>query len=208
MAGRLIDISRRISPRSMVYGNGPPMRMAPMCSIEGGGPFNITQLDWSTHFLTHVDPPRHAIAGGASLDEIPLSRFMGASIVVEVAGDAIEPEDVPSDAAGLNVLFKTRNSAMPTEGPFDENFVYLSGPAAEKLAAQKVNLVGIDHLNIDRFGDFSFPSHYALLGNDILILEGLDLSQASPGRYELMALPLRIVQGDGSPVRAVLISKS
>ena len=200
-----LDISRVISPRSTVYEGSKPLGLTPLCSIATGEKFNITKLDWTTHFLTHVDVPHHAIAGGANLDQVPLSRFMGNALVVEAHGAAVEPSDLPMLSKGMNILFKTRNSTVATDAPFDRNYVYISPSAAKKLGEARVNLIGIDCLNVDRFGDDSFPAHQALLGNNVLILEGVDLSAVKPGCYQLIALPLRIERGDGSPVRAVLI---
>jgi arylformamidase len=202
-----LDISRVISPKSTVYAGSKPLGLTPECSIATGSKFNITRLDWTTHFLTHVDAPYHAIAGGATLDQVPLSRFIGDALVVEASGDAVEPEDLPPLSKGMNILFKTRNSSIATDASFDKNYVYISPRAAEILGNARVNLVGIDCLNVDRFGDDSFPAHQSLLGNDVLILEGVDLSGVKPGHYKLIALPLRIERGDGSPVRAILIPK-
>jgi arylformamidase len=200
-----IDISRRISPEAVSYGDGEPLGMKPVCSVGvNGSNWSITKLDWTTHFLTHVDPPAHHIPGGATLDQVPVARFMGPAIVVEAKGDAVEASDVPGEIAGLNILFKTRNSSVATNAPFARDYVYISAAAAQALVRERVNLVGIDYLSVDPFGAESFPAHTALLGNDILILEGADLSSVSPGRYHLVALPLRIAEGDGSPVRAVL----
>lgn len=200
-----LDISRSISPKSVTYGGDQPLNMPSLSSVGPGSRWSITKLDWTTHFLTHVDPPCHGVRGGANLDQIPLNRFMGEALVVEVQGDAVELGDVPAGAKGLSVLFKTRNSTIATEAPFARDYVYISGEAAEALVRAEVNLVGIDYLNVDRCGDETFPAHRALLGNNVLILEGLDLNRAAAGRYQLVALPLRIAQGDGSPVRAVLV---
>jgi arylformamidase len=199
------DISRTISPDSVVWAGSKPLGLTPICSIGPGSAFSVTKLDWTTHFLTHVDPPCHVIAGGVTLDQIPVSRFMGDALVVEARGDVVEPRDVPPFAPGMNVLFKTRNSDRSTLEPFDPDYVYIRAAAAEILAVGRANLVGIDYLSVDKFGDETYPSHYALLGNNVLILEGLDLSGVAPGRHHLIALPLRISAGDGSPVRAVLL---
>ena len=200
-----LDISRPISPKSVVYAGSKPLGMSPLCSIGPGSSFSVTKLDWNTHFLTHVDPPCHGVLGGATLDQIPLSRFMGPAIVVEARGDCVELADVPPDISGTSILFKTRNSNTPTDAPFDPDYVYISAKAAAALVRAKVNLVGIDYLSVDPFGDETVPAHHALLGNNILILDGLDLSRVAPGHYTLFALPLRISEGDGSPVRAVII---
>ena len=203
-----IDISRTISTNALVYPGDSPIEVTPLCKIGPDSPCNILQLGgWTTHFLTHVDPPLHFVKDGASLDEIPLSRFIGDTLVIEADGDAVSPSHIPSgdEIKGLNILFKTRNSATWNDHVFNENHVYVSGGAAELAVARGVNLVGIDYISIDRFGDEAYPAHRTLLQNGILILEGLDLTHVTPGRYTLIALPLRIAQGDGSPVRAVLI---
>lgn len=201
----VIDISRRIAPDALVYPGDEPLRMEPLCGIGPGCPFSITRLGWSTHFLTHIDPPSHLLLEGASLDDIPLHRFIGEAVVVEVMGDAILAEHVPAAARGCNVLFKTRNSAAYELGHYDEQHVYVSAGAAEAAVACGANLVGIDYLSVDRSGDETFPAHNILLRHDVLILEGIDLSDVAPGRYQLITLPLKIAAGDGSPVRAVLL---
>lgn len=204
---KIIDISRKISSNSTVYPGDGPLRLRSLCSIGPGCPCNITELGWTTHFLTHVDPPLHFIDGGSSLDEIPLDRFTGEAIVVEVKGDSVEPEHFgsPLISSGSTVFFKTRNS-IQWNGieKFDENHVYISEAAAKEAVALGINMVGIDYISVDRFGDENYPCHRTLLSNNIIILEGIDLSQVSAGKYHFFAFPLRIEKGDGSPVRALL----
>lgn len=202
---KVIDISRVIEPAAAVYPGDDPLEAAPVCEIGSEAPCNITGLvGWTTHFLTHVDPPRHFFPAGQTLDEIPLERFIGAARVVHVEGDAVTAEDLPTDLrAGANVLIKTRNSSTDPHA-FDEAHVYLDVSAVEALVTARVNLVGFDYLSVDRFGDEDYPAHRGLLAADILVLEGLDLSAVQPGEYRLLAMPLRIKGGDGSPVRAVL----
>jgi arylformamidase len=103
------------------------------------------------------------------------------------------------------VLFKTRNSRFWGETKeFQKNFVYLETEAAELLVKRGVKLVGIDYLSIEKF-DFDQPTtHWALLGNNVIVVEGLDLSAVAPGDYELICLPLKIKDGDGGPARVVL----
>lgn len=203
-SSELIDISRRIERGVALYPGDDPVDSQPLCEIGPEAPCNITSLvNWTTHFLTHVDPPRHFFPDGATLDELPLDRWVGRARVVVVDGPAIEASDIPSDVKGLNVLFKTRNSsADPTS--FDESHVYVTANAAQALVAGRANLVGFDYHSIDKFGDEDYPAHKTLLGGNVLVLEGLDLSASTPGEYYLSALPLKIGAADGSPVRAVL----
>lgn len=187
-----------------MYPGDPPLRMEPIWSIGPEHPCNVLALHWTTHVLTHLDAPRHFFPDGESIEELAPERFIGEALVVEVEGDAVRERDVPENVSGLNLLFKTRNSADWDPKAYNPNHVYLEGAAAEAIAARGANLVGLDYLSVDRFGDHSYPAHRALLGAGVLILEGLDLSGVEEGRYTLYALPLKIAGGDGSPVRAVL----
>jgi arylformamidase len=202
----MIDISLPIRPGAVVYPGDPPLAMGPIATIGSDG-YRLTQLGWTTHFLTHFDPPAHFLANGATIDEIPLARFHCPAVVVPVEGPSIEPEHVPEDVAGKAVLFRTTNSARLDATEFLEDHVYVSGAAAQALADRRANLVGIDYLDVDRFGDEDFPAHRILLANDVLILEGLDLRAVEPGEGTLIAFPLRIAAGDGSPTRAVFIPR-
>lgn len=202
----LIDVSRNISSNSVVYPGDAPLRMERLCSIEPGCPCNITELGWTTHFLTHVDPPLHFVEGGSSLDRVALDRFVSDAVVVEVDGDQVAENDVPAGALnGLSILFRTRNSSIADDAPFDQSHVFITKAAAEAAVARGANLIGIDYLSVDRFGDEEYPAHRTLLGGNVIILEGLNLSSVKAGKYTLIALPLKIVGGDGSPVRAILL---
>ena len=198
------DISRTITAEPLVYPDDPPVRMERAASIGAGSPFNVLQLSWSTHFLTHIDAPRHFFEEGESIAEIAPQRFVGPAVVVEVEGDAVRARDVPDVAPGVNLLFKTRNSAHWDPSIYDEKHVYITGDAADAIVESGANMVGLDYLSVDRFGDDAYPAHRALLGRGVLILEGIDLSGVEEGAYMLYALPLKIEAGDGSPVRAVL----
>jgi len=118
---------------------------------------------------------------------------------VELENLDIEPGDA--------LLFKTDNSISSRcrNGVFFESFVYLSSEAADFCVEKKVSLVGIDYISIEKYGDETFPSHRKILGNNILILEGIDLKAVPPGKYTLLCLPLKIKGGEASPVRAILL---
>ncbi len=201
------DISRTITAEPLVYPDDPPVRMERAVRIDEGSPFNVLHLSWSTHFLTHIDAPRHFFEEGESIAELAPERFIGPAVVVEVEGDAVQARDVPDVAPGVNLLFKTRNSVHWDSSVYDEQHVYITCEAAEAMVASGANMVGLDYLSVDRFGDEAYPVHRALLGGGVLILEGIDLSGVEEGAYTLYALPLKIEAGDGSPVRAVLAAE-
>jgi arylformamidase len=209
---KILDISRAISEDAPVYPGDEPLRMEPVCAIGPDSPSSITRLHWTTHFLTHLDPPSHFFKEGLALDQFPLERFINEALVIEIPGGRVEPADLPSADAmrGRSLLFKTLRAepepaAEPQAQPFDEHHPSLTPDAARRIAEAGANLVGIDTPSVDRHGDGAFPVHRTLLGAGVMILEGLDLAAAAPGRYQLIALPLKIVRGDGSPVRAVLL---
>jgi arylformamidase len=204
----LIDISRAIRSGAPIYPGDPPVRLARVAAIGPDCPYQLSTLSGSAHLLTHIDAPAHFVAGGATIDQIPLERFLGPALVVEVAGDAIGPADLPpaADLRGVGLLFKTRHSAGPLPAAFDERHVHLVPAAARALAAAGVNLVGIDYLDLERPGDPAYPVHRILLEAGVLILEGLDLSAAAPGRYTLAALPLKLAGAEAAPCRAVLLA--
>ncbi|GJQ48353.1 MAG: hypothetical protein HKUEN01_07390 [Candidatus Kuenenia stuttgartiensis] len=104
------------------------------------------------------------------------------------------------------VLFKTVNSSYWKFSTFKKDFVYLTKDAAQYLVDKGIRLVGVDYLSVEKFESQLAETHHTLLRNDVIILEGLDLSNVERGRYELIALPLKIKDGDGSPARVVLKS--
>jgi arylformamidase len=189
-----------ISGSALVYPGDPAVRMAPVCEA----PFRLTELALTTHVLTHLDAPRHFYAEGQSISDLPVERFLCEALVVEIEGDAVVPSHVPARCAGMAVLFKTRHSG-PWAREYDHNHVYLTPEAATLLAERGANLAGVDYLDVDRDGDSEYTVHRTLLGAGVLILEGLDLRDVPPGAYRLAAFPLRIQDGDGAPVRAVLL---
>ncbi|MCH7472678.1 cyclase family protein [bacterium] len=101
------------------------------------------------------------------------------------------------------VLFKTRNSGLLHQREYDPDFVAFSVEAAEALVQQGVELVGLDYLSVAH-ADEQVPVHRAFLDHGVVLLEGIDLSEVAPGRYELMCLPIFLKDSDGAPCRAVL----
>ncbi|HIE30828.1 MAG TPA: cyclase family protein [Methanosarcinales archaeon] len=198
----MIDITRTIGPDTVVF----PGDAAPFISQTHRGGYTLSELTLNSHSGTHIDAPLHFFGSSKSLDMIPVKRFFldadvvaiksqVAVTVAELKGRRIDP--------GQAILFKTKNSDLP-RNQFHEDFVYIKPDAAEWLVDTGVSLVGIDYLSPDRYGDTDFPVHRTLLGAGVLILEDIDLRAVSPGRYQLVCLPIKIHQADGAPCRAVL----
>ncbi len=184
-----------------------------MARVEEGAGFNLSALTLSSHAGTHLDAPAHLIQNGRTLDQYPAERFVLPAYVAFVEGrETIRPSDLQDlkIAKGEALLLRTDNSTrvLLEGGEFSERFVHLSEDAARFCVAMGIAMVGIDYLSVDRYGDESAPAHRCLLENDVLILEGIDLRDVSPGRYMLLCLPLRIKNAEAAPARAFLIRGS
>jgi arylformamidase len=169
-------------------------------------------LHFGAHTGTHIDAPAHFIHGAAKVDSVPLELLIGAAEVIEVPQDCLVIDEnfvrEHVRTGTKRVLFKTKNSEFWQNNltTFQTDYTSLSNEAATLLAQLNVNLVGIDYLSIEEFQSENFETHLNLLSHDIVILEGLNLSNVDPGIYELICLPLKLAggDGDGAPARAVL----
>lgn len=207
----IYDISVPIGNDTPVYAGDPGIELVPMHSIDKGDSANVSLLKLGLHSGTHMDPPRHFINDGATIDELPLDVLIGDCVLREIdTGGAItverlESADIP---AGVErILFKTRSSQYWNDNVFHTDFAHLSPEAADWLVDRGVKLVGIDYLSIEVFHSPTHAVHRRLLGAGVVVVEGLDLRQVSSGTYTLICLPLKVKGGDGGPTRAVLMTK-
>lgn len=208
----IFDITVPISPELPVYPGDPPIELDRVMLLENGDIANVSRLCCSTHIGTHVDPPAHFISGAMTLDQLPLEVLIGPARVIDT-GQAPFIDATVLNRCELNgatrILFKTRNSEfwpprMNADKIFREDFVYLESDAARLLVERGVKLVGIDYLSVEKFNFDQPATHLVLLGAGVVIVEGLALRNIRPGDYELVCLPLKIKDGDGSPARVVL----
>jgi len=208
----IYDITVPLSAVTPTYPSDPAIEIKAWSELDRGDSANVSLLHFGAHSGTHVDAPAHFIAGGSKVEALPLESLMGKATVVELPPDmmAIDADFVNNycNQASERILFKTRNSNFwnkPAEG-FRTDFTYLEPEAARCLTEMGMRLVGIDYLSIEQFKSEKHETHRILLAKGVVILEGLDLTNIAPGRYELICLPLRIAggSGDGAPARAVL----
>ncbi len=209
----IVDVSVPVHDAMTVYRGNPPVRIRPAMTLASDG-VNLSELCLGSHTGTHVDAPSHFIEGGKGIDRLDLRRFVGPAWVADVRRvvGGIGAEDlrrarIPKGSRRL--LLRTRNSRLwhPAR-PFRPDFVYLAPDGADWMIEHGVELVGIDYLSIEGYDVLGAPTHKRLLGAGILIVEGLDLFKIRPGRWQLMALPLRITNGDAGLTRAVLWTTS
>ena len=208
----IYDITVPISNELPTWPDDPSVQLTVWRSLSSGDAANVSMLNFGAHTGTHVDAPAHFIEGAAKIESLPLDVLIGEAQVVEVPDDlhAIDEEFALAhcDPDASRVLFKTRNSAFwnESEPQFHPDFTYLDLKAAQALVERGIKLVGIDYLSIEQFDSAKHETHLALLSRDVVILEGLNLTDIPAGKYELICLPLRLrsTKGDGAPARVVL----
>ena len=194
----------------------PDVAVCPVTEIARGRLLNISRLDAATHAGTHVDAPRHIVADGTPIDEVPLEQLRGPGVVVPVrraAGEAITVDDVLAAGAevaeGSVVLLATGWGRRFTDDSYFDH-PHLSVELAEWLVARRVRMVGIDCCTVDvavgrRDAAFDYPVHRALLGNGIPIIENLaDVADAAGRPVTVYAFALAVRGGDAAHARVVL----
>ncbi len=191
-----------------VWPTSDKFRVTWVKTIKDNG-VNESSLSFNTHTGTHLDVPYHYLESGTRAGEIPLMTLVGKALVVEYMGERSISADFLDSITlqdGCNkILFKTRNSLFRgTE--FRKDFIALSADGAEWIARKGIELVGIDYLSIQNFGDEENRTHKILLQNNVLILEGLCLGNVEKGIYDLVALPLNIIETEGAPARVILMT--
>lgn len=209
---RFHDITVPLSETTPIYPGDPELEIHPWKRLVDGDSANVTYLRLGAHTGTHVDAPAHFIRDAARVESLSLEALIGPAEVVEVplSYEVINREFVAENVKqGVKrILFKTRNSKFWSEkqSEFQTAFTHLDVSAADYLVALGIKLVGIDYLSIENFKSDNHKTHLSFLSNNIVILEGLNLTNVAPGSYELICLPLRISggDGDGAPARAVL----
>jgi arylformamidase len=205
---RIYDVSVPLSAALPAWPGDPAIEIQEWSTLANGDGANVSVVHFGAHSGTHVDAPAHFIAGARKVESLDLEALIGEAEVIEIPEDCRVIDEEMISANSARVLFKTRNSKFwvgDFKG-FRTDFTYLSLAAAEKLAQQGVKLVGIDYLSIEQFGSRDHETHRALLSREVIILEGLNLTEVPAGKYELICLPLRLrgQLGDGAPARAVL----
>ena len=211
MASTWIDVSVTVRTGMVNWPGDPPARISHALDMERGDPCTVSLLEMGAHTGTHMDAPAHVIRRGVTIDAMPLDAGMGTARVigirdaVSVTVRELRPHRI---RRGERVLFKTRNSLRRrSTDRFRKDFVYISAEAARYLAERKVRLVGVDYLSVGGFKKDGVATHQALLGAGIWIVEGLNLSRLTPGPVDIICLPLRLLNADGAPARAIVRMK-
>jgi len=195
-----------------VWPGDPQPNLERIVKMEDGANCNISQIMMSVHLGTHVDAPYHFLGGDApTIEQLSLNTLIGRVYVLHLDDDIelvtakiLEKAQVPSRTRRL--LIKTRNSHLweQPQTSFHEDFVSISPDGAQYLVDHGIRVVGVDYLSVAPFTE-SVETPQILLKAGMIIVEGLDLSVVSQGRYSMYCLPLKLVGSDGAPARVILV---
>jgi arylformamidase len=202
----LYDVSVAVRVGTPEWPGDAPFGCGWTTRIADGASVNLSTTAGSPHVGTHADAPLHVHDGWPGSDTLPLVAFLGEALVLDVSGS--RPGPLPLDAddsrlAGVERLL-LRTGRSIAAGRFPTDWPVLAIPTAAALARRGVRLVGVDAPSVDERESKALEVHRALFGGGAYVLENLDLRGVPEGRYELIALPQRLVGLDAAPVRAVL----
>jgi arylformamidase len=201
----LYDISPPVDARHPVWpGDTPPSREVLLNMAEGDN-LTLCTLHSTVHAGAHADAPSHYGVDAPSIEQRDLDYYLGPCQVIRVdapRGRRIDPPAISEPITAQRILLAT--GSYPDPAVFNEDFAAYSPELVDFLQAKGVRLIGIDTPSVDLFSSKDLPVHQRCLTHDMAILEGLILDHVPAGRDELIALPLRLVGFDASPVRAVL----
>lgn len=200
MGKKVIDISVGISPDMLIYPGDPKPQIVAISSIETDGA-KVSGISLGSHTGTHIDAPSHVFEDGVTIDQIQLDGLVGKALVLDllIKNNVVTGNDIEasyryfSDISGISILLLKTG-----------NFTYLDESAADWIVENGFMTVGIDGMSVDDPSRMSV--HKRLLGNGINIVEYLNLCAVDGGTYDFMCLPLKIIDCDGAPARAILIA--
>ena len=195
---KIYDISQEVFS-CQVYPGDPKPEKKILKSMEKGEVYNLTAFDMCAHNGTHIDAPFHFIKDGKTVDEICLEAVVGMAYVAEHNGIV-----TADDAAEILEKAKRKNIDS-AKRILIKGDVEVSLAAAKVFATSNILLLGNESQTI---GPQNAPMavHLVLLSANVILLEGIRLSEVPEGVYFLNAAPLNLSGADGSPCRAVLIA--
>ncbi len=205
---KFFDITRDLAADLAPWPGDAAFEFQLAARLAEGSSVNLGRITTSVHSGTHADGFYHFEEAGLTIDRFPPERFLGPAAVVDLSDKfsqtpgEITQADLEGGASAPRLLLKT--NAWPDSSKFPAAIPALAGGVVEWLQRRGVILLGLDLPSVDAIDSKDLPNHHALAATGIAIVEGLDLRAVPAGVYSLSALPLKIIGGDGAPVRAVL----
>lgn len=203
---RIWDISPPVAPGSPVFPGDTPYSQEWSATLAPDCPVNVSRITMSPHVGAHADAPLHYDPQGAPIGAIDLSPYLGPCRVIHAIGKGplVRWEHLAHAARELPARVLVRTYERAPIDRWDAQLAAYASDTVEQLASLGVKLVGIDTASIDPAESKSLDSHQVIRRLGLRVLENLVLDDVPEGDYELIALPLKLMAADASPVRAVL----
>jgi arylformamidase len=204
----LWDISPPVDAGAPVFPGDTAFHQEWTMTLSGTCPVNVSALTFSPHVGAHADAPLHYDNEGAAIGAVELEPYLGRCRVIHAIGTGplVEWRHLQHALEDLPPRVLVRTYERAPLDRFDSSLAAYAPETIERLAALGVRLVGIDTASIDPADSKALASHQAVRRHGLRVLENLVLDDVAEGDYELIALPLKLVTADASPVRAVLRS--
>ena len=225
---RVIDLSHALGPGIPVFPGFPNPRFESLYSQQAGMDANVETIQFVPHSGTHMDAPYHFFSQLRRVDELPVDCLIGPANVVDLSAKkgsvALEAEDIrrweqstgepirPGDIVLLRSDHSKTWKVGQDSGLFWKNgWPYLAPSAVDYLAGKAIKALGVETFSPDpefqqKPGLDSYYTHHTLLPKGILIMECLaNLDQVPTPRGLVIALPLKLAGGSGSPLRVVML---
>ncbi|MCS4193414.1 arylformamidase [Salinibacter ruber] len=206
----LIDISVSLDESLPIWPDSPGFELQPLQTREEAGQARVSRLACDVHTGTHIDAPYHFVPDGSTIEQLPIEATVGRAVVTRVPDAVTTITARTLDELGIpesttRLLFRTKNSSFWSDygSVFQAEYAALSPGAATWIVDHGIRCVGVDYLSVQHYEDGP-ETHQILLREGVVIIEGLDLSDVSPGDYELLCLPIKIAGSEGAPARAAL----
>ncbi|MBS0315762.1 MAG: arylformamidase [Proteobacteria bacterium] len=201
---KIWDISPPVDEHAAVFPGDTAYSQAPQFTLAPGCPVNVNRITLSPHTGAHADAPLHYASDAPAIGAVDLAPYLGPCRVIHCfdCGALVQPHHIAHalDAPPARVLLRTARRATQDWA----SFTALAPETIALLATKNVALIGIDTPSVDPPTSQALPAHHQLLAHGLRVLENLVLDEVPPGDYELIALPLKLMRADASPVRAVL----
>ena len=195
---KIIDISQEVFSCQIFPGDPIPQKNV-IFSMEKGDPYNLTTFSMCSHNGTHIDAPFHFFKEGKTVEAISIDAFIGMAYVAEHQG-------IVSGGDAVKIIEKAKEQDPDSaKRILIKGAAVVSAEAAKAFASSGLLLLGNESQTVGP-EDAPMEVHQILLGSNVILLEGIRLTEVSEGVYFLNAAPLNLSGADGSPCRAVLIA--
>ena len=200
------DISPPVQASSPVFPGDTPYTQKWAATLSDTCPVNVSTITLSPHVGAHADAPLHYDPQGAAVGALDLLPFLGRCRVIHAldAGPLITIAHLQHALNDVPERLLVRTYRQFPLAQFDNQLTAFDPATVQHLAELGVLLIGTDSASIDPADSKALPSHQAIRQRGLRVLENLLLDNVPEGDYELIALPLKLMTADASPVRAVL----